>query len=57
MIDTGDDKIDVKVCDYFERPETAEEAEERKRKEEANTKGKKKPAADKKKGHIEEVKG
>jgi hypothetical protein len=53
---THDDKIDIKVCDFFERPETPEEAEERKKKEELNTKGKKKPAAgDKKKAVLEEV--
>lgn len=53
---TPEDKVDVKVCEYFERPETPEEAEERKKREEANAKGKKKPAAtDKKKGQQDEV--
>lgn len=51
-----DDKVDIKVCDFFERPETPEEAEERKKREEAALKGKKKPAGgDKKKGQQEEV--
>jgi hypothetical protein len=46
---TEGEKVDIKICDYYERPETPEEAEERKKREEALLKGKKKPAVDKKK--------